>query len=183
MASALIVYATREGQTQKVAARIADTLERGGVSVCLVNAADRDAIDGIDPGAFDLLVFGASMHAGGLEKEMLQFVSRCAAFLERLPNSFFLVLMSAAHTDPELKRTALADARHKMNEQLDYAFDDVETIAGALAYTRYSLPVRWLMRRIASKAGESADTTRDHEYTDWQQVEDYAQRLIGKLAG
>jgi menaquinone-dependent protoporphyrinogen oxidase len=33
------------------------------------------------------------------------------------------------------------------------------------------------MRRIASEAGEETETSRDYEYTDWEQVERYAARL------
>jgi menaquinone-dependent protoporphyrinogen oxidase len=33
------------------------------------------------------------------------------------------------------------------------------------------------MRRIACAEGGDTDTSRDHEYTDWQQVEAYADRL------
>jgi menaquinone-dependent protoporphyrinogen oxidase len=50
-------------------------------------------------------------------------------------------------------------------------------IAGALKYSRYPLPLRWLMKRIAAKAGGDTDTSRDYEYTDWAQVEAYARRL------
>jgi menaquinone-dependent protoporphyrinogen oxidase len=50
-------------------------------------------------------------------------------------------------------------------------------IAGALMYSKYPLPVKWLMKGIARKAGEDTDTSRDYEYTDWEQVRQYAQML------
>jgi menaquinone-dependent protoporphyrinogen oxidase len=50
-------------------------------------------------------------------------------------------------------------------------------IAGALRYSRYPLPLRWFMRRIAKQAGGDTDTSRDYEYTDWGRVDDYARRL------
>lgn len=61
----LILYATREGQTEKVALEIGKHLEKSGLSPKLVNARDRQATDAIDLEANDTLVFGASMHAGG----------------------------------------------------------------------------------------------------------------------
>jgi menaquinone-dependent protoporphyrinogen oxidase len=64
-----------------------------------------------------------------------------------------------------------------MNDQLEVTFDDVEMIAGALRYSKYPLPLRWLMRRIAKQAGGDTDTSRDYEYTDWEQVDGYARRL------
>lgn len=179
MQSALIIFATKEGQTQKVARRILEHFENAGITGHLVNAADSAAVKQINLGAYDLLVFGASMHAGGLEREIVQFINANAKQIESQARSFFLVLLSAATREPKLKSESLVDARQKMNRQLKVKFDDTEMIAGALAYSKYSLPMKWLMRRIASKAGEDTDTSRDYEYTDWTQVERYAERLIG----
>ena len=52
-------------------------------------------------------------------------------------------------------------------------------VAGRLAYTQYGLLKRFVMRRIALKAGGPVDTSRDHEMTDWDQVRDVAAELAG----
>ena len=118
------------------------------------------------------------MHAGGLESEMISFINANAARIGTMSRSFFLVLLSAAAKDTQLRSEWLTDARIKMNRQLSVEFDEVEMIAGALAYSRYPLPLKWLMRRIARKAGEDTDTSRDYEYTDWAQVDRYARKLL-----
>ena len=175
---ALVLYATRQGQTEKVAKRIAMHLEAASVDVTLADAA-AGALGAIELKAFDLLVFGASMHAGGLERELVDFVNAHEAEIAASPRSFFLVLLSAATKDPALRAKWLADARQKMAQQLHVEFADTEMIAGALAYSKYGLPLKWLMQRIARQAGEATDTSRDYEYTDWRQVERYAERLAG----
>jgi menaquinone-dependent protoporphyrinogen oxidase len=43
-------------------------------------------------------------------------------------------------------------------------------VAGALPYTRYSWIKRMMMRRIVAKAGGDTDTSRDYEYTDWNDL-------------
>lgn len=177
MKKVLIIYATREGQTEKVATRLSEHLISSGTDVLLVNAKDKNATDAIDLSAYDLLVFGASMHAGGLESELVKFINTHRQEIERRDRAFFLVLLSAATRDPALKETSLADARNKMDEQLLIPFDDVEMIAGALKYSRYPLALKWVMRNIARKAGEETDMSNDYEYTDWRQVEQYATRL------
>ena len=68
-----------------------------------------------------------------------------------------------------------------MKQQLAVSFEDTEMIAGALRYSKYSLPLKWLMRRIARKAGEETELSQDYEYTDWQQFERFAQRLTTLL--
>jgi menaquinone-dependent protoporphyrinogen oxidase len=177
MLRVLIIYATREGQTGKVAREIAGHLRQAGADVQLLDARDAIPAAQVDVGGFDLLVFGASMHAGGLERELVGFVNGRAADIRTKRRSFFLVLLSAATRDPELRSRSLADARAKMNVQLQVPFEDTEMIAGALKYSRYSLPLRWLMKRIAAKTGGDTDTSRDYEYTDWEQVAAYARRL------
>lgn len=174
----LILYATREGQTEKVATQIATHLKNAGANVQLVNAQDRAATEAIDLDVFDQLVFGASMHAGGLEKELVDFINGHKEQIELRVRSFFLVLLSAATRDSKLQTEWLESARKKMAEQLLVPFEGAEMIAGALRYSKYPLPLKWLMRRIAKKAGEASDTSKDYEYTDWKQVERYAEKLI-----
>ena len=176
----LLVYATREGQTEKVAMRITEHLQNLDVNVQIYNAKDADLIRNIELNSFDLLVFGGSMHAGGIEEELINFINENAHEISSMPRSFFLVVLSAATKDPELRESWLADARDKMNQQLAVEFTEVEMIAGALAYSKYSFPLKWVMRRIAAKAGEGTDISRDYEYTNWEQVERYAHSLVNK---
>ena len=59
---------------------------------------------------------------------------------------------------------------------------------GALLYRKYGFLKRLMMKKIvSSKPGNlSTDTSRDHEYTDWDQVrrfaEDFLQRLVAQDA-
>lgn len=180
MSSALVFYATREGQTAKVAERIGEHLEAAGLPVVVVNAAESAAVRDLDLDTFDLLVFGASMHAGGLESELVEFINGNATRISGKQRSFFLVLLSAAAEDANVRSAWLSDAAEKVTAQLQVDFGDIEMIAGALAYSKYALPVKWVMKRIAKQAGQATDTSQDHEYTDWKQVERYALRLAAK---
>ncbi|HZX25251.1 MAG TPA: flavodoxin domain-containing protein [Woeseiaceae bacterium] len=174
----LVLYATREGQTARVAGRIAEHLRAAGAEVSLVDAANTLTADALELARFDRLVFGASMHAGGLEKELVDFVNDREDAIRRRARSLFVVLLSAAAKDAALREEWLGDARKKIEAQLRVPFEHVEMIAGALRYSKYPLPLRWMMRRIARKAGEDTDTSRDYEYTDWEQVRRYAQALL-----
>ena len=174
----LLLYATREGQTAKVAGRIAEHLRAGGTELSVVDAANTLTADALELARFDRLIFGASMHAGGLEKELVEFVNGRADEIRCCKRSLFVVLLSAAAEDPALREEWLGDARGKIEAQLRVPFAHVEMIAGALRYSKYPLPLRWMMRRIARKAGEDTDTSRDYEYTDWEQVRRYAEALL-----
>lgn len=178
----MILFASREGQTGKIAKTISDHLTDAGLTTRTIDARDTDAVNALDFERFDLLIFGGSMHAGGLENELIRVLNAHTRNIANMPRSFFLVLLSAATKDEDLRTTSLADARNKMRNQLTLSFDDTELIAGALKYSAYSWPIRRIMRAIAKRAGGDTDMSKDYEYTDWAQVRMYAQRLIDLTA-
>lgn len=177
MKNILLLYASLEGQTAKIAGVIRDRLEQGGARVTLANVRRPAEVSNLALADFDHLVFGASIHIGRIEKEMVAFINDRAAAIRDKPRSLFIVLMAVASTDVAGREASLAEVRKTVAGQLQVAFDDVEMIAGALMYTQYGWLTKWIMKRIAKKEGGSTDTSRDHEYTDWDQVDAFARRL------
>ena len=57
----------------------------------------------------------------------------------------------------------------------------VQPVAGELAYTRYNLVVRLLMRWIAGKAGRATDMSKDHVYTNWSVLNEFAAGLADEV--
>jgi menaquinone-dependent protoporphyrinogen oxidase len=101
--------------------------------------------------------------------------------LERLPSAFFSVSL-AAHGD-----TANAEAYiTNFEQQTGWHPTKLGLFSGALLYRKYGFLKRWMMKRIVrDKPGIlSTDTSRDHEYTDWDQVErfgrDFLERLVSE---
>ena len=56
----------------------------------------------------------------------------------------------------------------------------IKVVAGALQYTKYNWFIRWVMRRIVSRAGGDTDTSRDYEYTDWKDLELFAHEFASR---
>ena len=50
-----------------------------------------------------------------------------------------------------------------------------QPVAGALEYSKYNPLKRWIMKRIAAKAGGGTDTSRDYDYTDWDDLQQFAE--------
>ncbi len=50
-------------------------------------------------------------------------------------------------------------------------------VAGALRYSQYGLLKRVVMRRIAGKESGDTDTSRDYEYTNWDDVAMFARQF------
>ena len=181
MKSVLLLYASTEGQTEKIALVIADHLRHEQVKTVLVNAEDSANLNALVLADFDMLVFGASLHVGKIDKTIQTFINAHAQEIAAKPRAFFLVSLSAAEKEVEKREAWLEDARRKLQACLDVSFNDIEMIAGALKYSAYSWPVRFMMKRIAGKAGGDTDTSKDYEYTDWIQVAGLCRRIESSL--
>ncbi len=175
MAAVLVVYATRDGQTRKIAERIANVLRVRRHVVELLDAAraPRD----VDLSRFQAVFIGSSVHAGGYLRPVVRFVQSHRAQLERLPTLFFsvgLAILSKIN-DGRAQTMRLVD---RLVAETGWRPRRIELVAGALPYTRYNFLIRFMMRRIVKTEGGDTDTSRDYEYTDWAAVHRFAAEFV-----
>lgn len=175
MANVLIVYATREGQTEKIVRRIAQTLAGEGQLVELRNA-DRHT-DFSDLERFDTVVIGAPVHMTAYPRSIVRFVRRHRGALEHVRSVFFSVSLAVASRTHDGRAQTL-EVVEKFVRQTGFRPGRVELFAGALLYTRYNPLIRFVMRRISAGEGGDTDTSRDYEYTDFEAVERFARSLV-----
>lgn len=174
MARVLLVYGTTEGQTRKIAQRIAAELEKLGHDVEL-----RDSTTIADPmtkGAFDAVMIGASVYQGRHQTAVQHFVSANLAVLEQLPTAFFSVSLVASSSDPEDRKDA-EDLIEAFCEKTGWRPALTRTIPGALRYTEYDFLKRWIMKLIVRHYSGPTDSSRDYEFTDWDDVARFAQEF------
>ena len=171
-----VFYATTEGQTRKIALYLADRFRRNGFDSSAIDIESRDISD-IDWAHVRGVVVGASIHVGKHQKSAMEFVRAHRDQLNERPSAFFSVSLSAGSARAQEVAAAARIAREFIEASRWYA-DHVISVAGCLAYTKYGLIKRWMLRQIAKKEGASTDTSCDHEYTDWKQVDALADRLI-----
>lgn len=175
----LILYGTSYGQTAKIARRIANTFTEWGEAVTRVSAGELRAP--IDLRAYDGVIVGASVIRGRHQRAVQAFARQNASVLNNMPTAFFSVSGSAASPDERGR----AEARHcveKFLQQTRWRPAITEMIGGAIAYTKYGVILRWIMKQIAKRSGAPTDTSRDHELTDWTQVENFSARFEARLS-
>jgi len=175
----LIVYASTHGQTEKIAARIGDVLSDAGLGVTMVRASEVPR--SLPVIAFAAVVVGASVHFNRHQRAVERFVRDNAAALDRVPSAFFSVSGTAAGTSPE-EQAAAARYVERFVAECGWHPSRSIAVAGAVRYTRYNPLLRWVMRRISAKVGRSTDTSCDHEYTDWLQVQRFAESIAALVA-
>ena len=180
---AAVFYATREGHTRKVAYRIAEDLRGQGIDTDVMNVREMGEVNW---GLYSAACVAASVHIGKHEPEMVDFVRRFRVQLARLGAAFVSVTLSEAGAEDanrsEADRRRCADDVQRMidlfTKQTGWKPSRTLPVAGALAYTKYNIFVRLLMKRIARKEGAPTDTSRDHELTNWPALDRFVSELV-----
>jgi menaquinone-dependent protoporphyrinogen oxidase len=168
----LVAYGTKYGQTARIAARIADVLAASGDVVTLTDVGELPRKMG--PREFAGVVIGASVIGGRHQRRVRRFVRAHRNELNAMPTAFFSVSGSAA-SPYEASRAVARRNLEEMLRETGWRPRLTELVAGSIAYTKYSPPIRWLLKRIVAKEGGPTDTSRDHESTDWTQVQRFAE--------
>lgn len=178
MSCILIVYGSTEGQTRKIAGRIAEMARGHGHEAVVVDSAA-----GPPPmaGRYDAVIVAGSLHRQRHQKSLADYVRRNRGMLRRVPNALVSVSLTAARTDPAHQAAAQACVDRFVRET-DWRPQVTWLTAGALAYSRYGPVKKWVMRRIAAREGGDTDTSRDHEYTDWERLRQQVEAFLEPLA-
>jgi menaquinone-dependent protoporphyrinogen oxidase len=169
-----VFYATTEGQTKRIAEAIAASLRYEGLeSEARTLSASMPSPDWAHIAG---VVLGASVHAGRHQREAGEFVKREASQLGRRPSAFFSVSLSAGSRNPKAVDRAFALATDFVRS-FGWEPRRLTCFAGRLAYTKYGFFKRWMMRQMAAREGAPTDTSRDHEFTDWASVREFARTV------
>jgi menaquinone-dependent protoporphyrinogen oxidase len=178
MSRILIAYGTSEGQTARIAERIAAVVREHGHEAVPVNVKRSTP----DPAEYDAVIVGASVHRGRHQTEVGEYVRETRNALERVPTAFFSVSLAIAEPTEAARKEAEGYAE-EFFRLTRWHPGKLALFAGALLYTRYGFLTRWIMKRIArAKGSPDLDTSRDYEYTDWGGVTRFAEEFLAVAA-
>lgn len=171
MTHILVVYGTTDGHTRKIAKVLAEDLRAHGCCVDIVDAAGR--LSRLSVEGYDGVIVAASLHIGDYQRSVARWVRMHAPLLNTMPTAFLSVCLAVLEKDPGayLEVDRIVD---RFLLRSGWRPTLTKHVAGALLYTRYGWLKRVMMKRIVAKAGGDTDTTRDFEYTDWNDLRDFA---------
>ena len=170
MSSFLVLYGTGEGQTAKVAQRIAATLSERGHEASALNVRDRP--DSFTLDGYDAVVVGASIHVGKHQDGVRDFVTDNRDALSGMPTAFFQVSLSSAN---EEKREEAAGYVESFLTETGWHPDRIGQFGGALRFSEYGFLKRLMMKQIAKDLlTEERKPNGDIEFTDWDAVDAFA---------
>jgi menaquinone-dependent protoporphyrinogen oxidase len=169
----LVVYASRYGQTEKIARRIADVAQREGIAAGVVAVGDVAETELAE--SSDVIVAG-SVYFGRHARPLSRFVRRNLAMLAKRHTAFVSVCGAAEEpgADLALARSYVGNFLRRTG----WTPDTSATFGGAIPYSRYGWLLRRIMVRIATARGLGVDTSRDFDYTDWAAVDAFARTFI-----
>ena len=171
MPSILVVYATTDGHTAKVASRLGEMLAGQGHQVTVHDA--RNPVDTPAADDFDGVVVAASVHVSGYQQAVRQWVRANVADLALRPNAFISVCLGVLQ-DSARVRADLDAIVARFVAHTGWQPDRVEFVAGAIPYSRYGFFKRWVMRYMSRQAGMPTTADRDWEFTDWDALGRFA---------
>lgn len=175
MAHILLVYSTVDGHTRDICRHVSETLAAGGneVTVTDLNDVDPSALAGCDK-----VVVGASIRYGKYRPELLDFVKENAAELNARPGAFFTVNLVARKPGRDTPETnPYVD---KLLGETSWEPAETAVFAGKLDYPRYGWRDRQVIRLIMWLTDGPTDPSTVRDFTDWEKVSDFAER-IGRL--
>jgi menaquinone-dependent protoporphyrinogen oxidase len=174
-----VLFASSEGQTALIAIRLAAVLHEHGLDSQAIDVSTAEA-EAIDWSRVHGALVGASIHAGKHQKTAARFVQAHTAQLNAVPSGFFSVSLSAASKNPDEVAAAERIARAFPAEH-GWTPQRIASFAGRLAYREYNFLIRFIMKRIARKEGGPTDTSRDHELTNWDEVDRLGREMAAAI--
>jgi menaquinone-dependent protoporphyrinogen oxidase len=172
MSRTLLAYSTVDGHTLKICSRIRQSLERMGHTATLVEIREGASAD---PAPFDRIVVGASIRYGKYRPAVYSFIEANRQALEQKPSAFFSVNVVArkrGKDTPESNPYIKAFRR-----KTTWTPGEVAVFAGKLDYPKYGFLDRQVIRFIMWLTSGPTDPATCIEFTDWQAVEMFAQRV------
>ncbi|OYR45844.1 flavodoxin domain-containing protein [Halorubrum sp. Ea8] len=179
MSSVLVLYGTGEGQTAKIAERIAATISERGHETRAIDVRDRP--DSFTLEEYDAVVVGASIHVGKHQDEIRDFVTENRDALSGMPTAFFQVSLSSAN---EEKREEAAGYVESFITETQWHPDRIGQFGGALRFSEYGFLKRLMMKQIAKDLlTEEREPNGDIEFTDWDAVDAFAADIAAFVEG
>lgn len=171
----LVLFASIDGHTARVAERIGERLSAAGHRVVLSPVEEAPAqIDDCEA-----VVVGAAIRYGHHPRTLEKWARAQRLALAGKPNAFFSVCLSAG--GPGARPQTAKGYVDAFRERTGWDPRATASFAGALLYRKYNPVIRLVMRLIVGVAGGDTDTSRDYEYTDWQAVDRFAAEFSAQL--
>jgi menaquinone-dependent protoporphyrinogen oxidase len=173
---ALIVYGTTEGQTRKVAERIAARIRELGHEPHLYDSTT--LLDAPSISTFAGIIVAASVHQRVHQEPVTAFATAHRDELNAKPTAFVSVSLSAALEPDHAEAQEYVD---RFVAETGWRPKRTITLAGALRNSEYDYFKQQIVKYIVLKDRNRIDTGRDYEFTDWRALSDFVGSYVAMV--
>ena len=174
MKSCLIIFSTTDGHTKKICDQIFNILgDSHKIKILNLSSAFFE-----DLSNYNLIIVGASIRYGKHKKELYEFIRKNRRTLEKTETCFFSVNAVARKSEKNLPSTN--PYMKKFLKQSGWIPDHTEVFAGEIDYKKYKFFDKHIIRFIMWLTGGPTDTSKKYDFTNWDNVQLFADRLINK---
>lgn len=172
MNNILIIYSTTDGHTLTISKTIANYLKTNSniLVTPLINCKKDDLKNN------DVIIIGASIRYGKHNPKVKEFIKNNLMILETKKNAFFTVNVVARKENknkPETNPYLI-----KFLKSITWKPDIVDVFAGRLDYPSLNFWDKQIIRLIMYITKGPIDLKKTYEFTDWNRVESFAQKII-----
>ncbi len=166
-----IIYSSIDGQTLKICNILRDEFLKNKENIELFSIEDLTE----DVSNYDRLIIGSSIRYGVHNEKIIEFINTHKKQLDSIKTAFFSVNLVARK--PEKNTPSTNPYVIKFFKTIDWTPTVVEVFAGKLDYKKYSFFDRTMIQFIMWMTKGPTDTNTEIEYTNWDQVKEFATQL------
>lgn len=169
----LLAFATTDGQTLRIVQVMAERIREAGHQAELfdTDARQRD----IDVAQFDKVIIAGSVHQMKHQKCLEIFVFAKRHKLAAMPTMFVSVSLAAAFPDARKQAEAYCEG---FAADTEWQPDKTVCIAGAVRHEDYGYFREQILEHLVLNGAHYDDLVDDHEFTDWQAVNEAVQEFL-----
>lgn len=166
-----LLYSTIDGQTLKICKEIVSVFKKNNLEIDLFSVEDVN----IEVSNYHTFIIGSSIRYGVHHEKIIQFINENKPKLDKVKTAFFSVNLVARK--PEKNQANTNPYVVKFFKKIDWKPTIVEVFAGLLDYKKYKPFDRIMIQFIMWITKGPTDKNTKIEYTNWEQVNAFAQRL------
>jgi menaquinone-dependent protoporphyrinogen oxidase len=169
----LVCYATMHGSTTAVAEAVGDDLRKGGVVV------DVRSVESVtDVGLYEAVVVGSAIRTEKWLPQATVFVKNNKEILKDIPTAYFLTCLTLVNPSEEARTKAQTFLRPLLETVPEVKPTSIGLFAGVLDYSKYSAPVKAVM-----KYKMWSQSIKEGDYRDWGAIHAWAGRFASVIPG
>lgn len=164
----IFIYSSIDGQTLKICQKLQGKFDNSQIR-------NLDSMKEGELKNFDQIIIGAAVRYGDHNKKIYDFIKKNKAILEIKKTVFFSVNATARKED---KNDPLTNPYiQKFLKKTNWKPNKINVFAGRINFPEYGFIDKYIIKLIMWITNGPTDTTKSHEFTNWEMVEEFSKEI------